>query len=88
MSNVIAHDICVHEGQKVMLNGAIVDLGKAFAVTVQAVNCRNGATLAREQVQAEGREQVLNAISKAATGIRAQAGRVAQFDSEAGTQPG
>ncbi len=74
ISNVIAHDICVREGQKAMINGAIADLGKVFVVTVQAVNCQNGSTLAREQVQAEGREQVLNAISKAATGIRANLG--------------
>jgi Flp pilus assembly protein TadD len=64
----------VREDQKAMLNGAIADLGKTFAITIQAVNCQNGATLAREQVQAEGREQVLNAISKAATGMRAKLG--------------
>src|SRR5665213_714054 len=74
ISNVVAHDICVREGRKVMLDGAIADLGKVFVVTVQAVNCQNGATLAREQVQADGREQVLNAISKAATGIRGKLG--------------
>ena len=74
ITNVIAHDICVREGQKAMISGAIADLGKVFAVTVQAVNCQTGATLAREQVQAEGREQVLNAISKAATGIRVKLG--------------
>jgi tetratricopeptide (TPR) repeat protein len=74
LSNVTAHDICVHGGQKAMINGAIVDRGKTFAITVQAVNCRNGATLAREQVQAEGREQVLEAISKAAAGIRLKLG--------------
>jgi eukaryotic-like serine/threonine-protein kinase len=70
----VAHDICVREGQKAMINGSIADLGKAFAISIQAVNCQNGATLAREQVQAEGREQVLSAISKAATGIRAKLG--------------
>jgi tetratricopeptide (TPR) repeat protein len=74
LSNVTAHDICVHGGQKGMINGAIVDLGKAFAITIQAVNCRNGATLARDQQQAEGREQVLNAISNAAAGIRLKLG--------------
>nr|MDP9112224.1 serine/threonine-protein kinase [Acidobacteriota bacterium] len=74
ISNALAHDICELERQKVMLNGAIADRGQAFVVTVQAVNCQNGATLAREQVQAEGRDQVLNAISKAATGIRAKLG--------------
>jgi len=74
LSNVTAHDICVHGGQKGMINGAIVDRGKTFAITVQAVNCKNGATLAREQVQAEGREQVLDAISKAAAGMRLKLG--------------
>lgn len=57
-----------------MLSGAIVDLGKTFAVTVQAVNCRNGAMLAREQVEAAGRERVLEAISKAAADIRLKLG--------------
>jgi predicted Ser/Thr protein kinase len=70
----IAHDICVREGQKAMIGGSIADLGKTFAITVQVVNCRNGATLAREQVQAEGREQVFRALSKAAMGIRAKLG--------------
>ena len=70
----LAHDICVREGQKAMINGAIADLGKTFAITVQAVNCQSGATLAREQVQAEGREQVLGATSKAAAGIREKLG--------------
>ena len=70
----VAHDICLREGQKAMIGGSIVDLGKTFAITVQVVNCRNGATLAREQVQAEGREQVFTAISKAALAIRAKLG--------------
>ena len=74
MTNVTAHDICIHEGQRAMLSGAIVDLGKTFSITIQAVDCKNGATLAREQVQAEGREQVLDAISKAAAGIRLKLG--------------
>jgi tetratricopeptide (TPR) repeat protein len=74
MTNVTAHDICLREGQKAMLNGAIVDLGKTFAITVQAVNCKNGATLAREQTQADSREQVLDAVAKAAAGIRLKLG--------------
>ena len=74
LSNVTAHDICVHGGQKAMINGAIVDRGKTFAITIQAVNCKIGATLAREQVQAEGREQVLGAISQAAASMRLKLG--------------
>ena len=74
ITNPIAHDICEREDQKIMLTGAIADLGQAFTITVQAVNCQTGGTLAREQIQAQGRDQVLGAISKAATGLRAKLG--------------
>jgi tetratricopeptide (TPR) repeat protein len=74
LTNVIAHDICVYGKQKAMISGTVVDLGKMFVITVQAVNCRTGATLAREQVQAESRERVLDAISTAAAGIRLKLG--------------
>ena len=74
LTNVTAHDICIHGGQKGMINGAIVDRGKTFAITIQAVDCRNGATLARDQQQAEGREQVLNAIAQAAAALRLKLG--------------
>jgi hypothetical protein len=74
ISNAMAHEICVREHQKAMIEGAIADLGKTFAITIQAVDCQTGGTLAREQAQAEGREQVVSAISKAAIGIRAKLG--------------
>lgn len=74
ISNVIAHDICLREGQRAMISGSIADLGKAFSVTVQATNCKTGTTMAREQIQAEGRDQVLNAISQAAIAIRVRLG--------------
>ena len=74
ITSVIAHDICVREGQKAMITGSIADLGKTFSLTVQATNCKTGTTLAREQVQAEGRDQVLNAISQAAVAMRVRLG--------------
>jgi tetratricopeptide (TPR) repeat protein len=77
ITNAIAHDICIREGQKAMVGGSIADLGNAFAITLQAVDCRNGATLAREQVRAEGRDQVLNALAEAAAGIRFKLGEPA-----------
>ena len=71
----IAHDICTREGQSTMLGGAISDLGSAFEVTVQAINCRTGATNVREQLRAaSNRDQVLAAISLAATRLRARLG--------------
>lgn len=71
----IAHDICVREDQRGMLGGTIADLGNSFEITVQVISCRTGATLARQQVRVESnRDQVLGAISKAASGMRALLG--------------
>jgi Flp pilus assembly protein TadD len=40
----------------------------------QAINCQTGATLAREQAEAEDKDHVLKAVAKAATGMRAKLG--------------
>jgi eukaryotic-like serine/threonine-protein kinase len=74
ITNRIAHEICEREGDKAMLSGTIAELGKAFAITVSATNCRTGEPLVREQVQAGDKEHVLSAIASAATGIRGKLG--------------
>ena len=40
----------------------------------RATTCRGGATLAREQIQADDKEHVLNALGTAATTMRAKLG--------------
>jgi tetratricopeptide (TPR) repeat protein len=62
-----------------MIGGAIADLGKVFSITLQAVNCRTGATLAREQIQADGRDRVLKALAEAAADIRVKLGEPPGF---------
>jgi tRNA A-37 threonylcarbamoyl transferase component Bud32 len=79
ITNAIAHDICVREGGKAMIGGAIADLGKVFSITLQAVNCRTGATLAREQIQAEGRDRVLKALAEAVADTRVKLGEPPGF---------
>ena len=74
ITNQIAHDICVREGAAAMIDGSIASLGKNYVVTLQATTCDNGATLAREQIQAQDKEHVLNAVGIAATAMRAKLG--------------
>ncbi len=74
ITNDIAHEVCVREGQKATIGGSIASLGKTYAIALQAVNCQTGATLAREQVEAEDKEHVLKAVATAATGMRAKLG--------------
>ena len=74
ITNQIAHDVCVREGAAATIDGAISSLGKSYVITLQAITCQDGATLAREQIQAEDKEHVLNALGSAATAMRRKLG--------------
>ena len=70
----LAREICQRLGSKAMIGGSISSLGSEFAVNLNAINCHTGDSLAREEVEANGREQVLAALGKAAAGLRNKLG--------------
>jgi serine/threonine protein kinase len=74
ITSSIAHEICVREGAAATIEGAIASLGKNYVITLQAIACQDGATLAREQIQAQDKEHVLNAVGNAATAMRGKLG--------------
>jgi eukaryotic-like serine/threonine-protein kinase len=74
ITNPIAHEICIREGAAATIDGTIASLGRDYVITLQAITCQDGATLAREQIQAKDKEQVLNAVGTAATGMRSKLG--------------
>jgi eukaryotic-like serine/threonine-protein kinase len=74
ITNQIAHDICARDGAAATIDGSIGSLGRNYVVTLQAVTCQSGATLAREQIQVDGKEQVLRALGTAAAAMRAKLG--------------
>jgi eukaryotic-like serine/threonine-protein kinase len=73
-SNQIAHEICAREGAAATIDGTIASLGTKYVLTLEAITCPEGTTLAREQVQAEDKEHVLGALGTAAASIRAKLG--------------
>ncbi len=74
ISSQVAREICQREGEKAMIGGSIASLGKTYAITLRAANCQTGEALARQQVQAEDKEHVLQAVAAAAKGMRAKLG--------------
>jgi serine/threonine protein kinase/Flp pilus assembly protein TadD len=74
VTNQVAHDICVRGGAAATVDGSIANVGKNYVITLQAITCDRGATLAREQVQAQDKEHVLSAVGTAATAMRAKLG--------------
>jgi tetratricopeptide (TPR) repeat protein/predicted Ser/Thr protein kinase len=74
LTNAVAHDICIRRREKAMLAGSIASLGSSYAITLVATDCQSGETLAREQVEASGKERVLKSLGTAATSMRGRLG--------------
>ncbi|MEK6300022.1 MAG: protein kinase [Acidobacteriota bacterium] len=70
----IGSEICERQGLKALIVGAIAPLGSHYVVTLEAANGRSGEVLAREQTEAESKEQVLKALSVAASRMRQKLG--------------
>ena len=80
----VARELCLRVGSKAMLSGSIASLGSQYVVTLNAMNCQTGESLAQEQAQASSKEQVLTALGGAATKLRGRLGEslasVQKFD--------
>ena len=80
----LAREICIRTGSKAMVLGSISNLGTQYVIGLNAVGCANGDNLATEQKEAAGKEDVLNTLGQAATGLRGKLGEslvtVEKFD--------
>jgi len=74
LSNDVAREICMREGAKAMLTGSIAGLGTHYVITLSALNAQTGDVLAREEVEAESKEQVLKSLDHAASSLRGKLG--------------
>ncbi|MFI5056548.1 MAG: protein kinase [Candidatus Acidiferrales bacterium] len=70
----IARDLCQRAGSKAYLSGTISSLGSQYVIGINAVHCQTGDTLVHEQATANSKEQVLSALSEAATKLRGKLG--------------
>ena len=70
----IARELCQRTGSTAVLDGSIARLGTQYVLGLKAENCRSGDLLAEEQVQANDKEQVLNALGGAAARLRRELG--------------
>ena len=80
----VTRELCERAGSKAYISGAIASLGTEYVLALKAVNCQTGDRLAEEQVTADRKEKVLNALGEAATKLRSQLGEslatVQKFD--------
>jgi tetratricopeptide (TPR) repeat protein len=80
----LAREVCQRAGSKAYLAGSIAALGTQYVIGLEALNCASGDVLAREQMTAAGKEQVLPALGQAAAKLRNEVGEslssVQRFD--------
>src|SRR6266536_2590158 len=70
----VGREICLRQGLKALLAGSIAPLGSHYVITIEAINALTGDAIAREQTEAESKEQVLRKLGKAATRLREKMG--------------
>jgi Tfp pilus assembly protein PilF/predicted Ser/Thr protein kinase len=70
----VARELCERVGARAYIGGSIASLGNEYVIGLKAVNCQSGEPLVQEQVTAEGKEKVLNAVGSAATKLRGELG--------------
>jgi eukaryotic-like serine/threonine-protein kinase len=70
----VGREICLRQGLKALLAGSIAPLGSHYVITLEAINALTGDAIAREQTEAESKEQVLRRLGKAATSVREKLG--------------
>ena len=66
----VARQIAVREQFKALLAGSITSLGRHYVVGLEAINAASGDVIAREQVEAASKEEVLTALGGAVSRLR------------------
>jgi len=80
----VATELCLRTGSQAVASGSIANLGSQYVVTLDAVACNNGDSLAKERAEAASKEGVLKALDTSAATLRARLGEslasVQKFD--------
>ena len=80
----IARELCQRTASAAVLDGSIAQIGTPYLLTVKAVKCSDGKTMASTEARASDKSHVLDALGKTASDIREKLGEslstVREFD--------
>jgi tetratricopeptide (TPR) repeat protein len=74
LTHELAREVCQRTASAAVLNGSIAQVGTQYLLTLKAVNCSNGESLANTTEQARDKNRVLDAVGAMASGLRAKLG--------------
>lgn len=70
----VAMDLCQRVGSAAVIEGSIAQIGAPYQLTLRAVECASGATLASTEAEAADKSHVLGALGNASSRIRTKLG--------------
>jgi hypothetical protein len=70
----IARELCQRTASAAVLDGSIAQIGTQYLLTLKAVNCGSGESLASTEAQANDKNHVLDVLGKTASEIRTKLG--------------
>lgn len=74
LNSEVAREVCQRTASTVVLDPSIAQIGSRYLLTLKAVNCSTGETLASTEAEASDKNHVLDAMGKMATQIRGRLG--------------
>ena len=80
----VAREVCERTASAAVLDGSIAQIGTQYLLTLKAVNCVSGESLASAEAEASDKNHVIDALGKTASEIRNKLGEslstVQKFD--------
>jgi eukaryotic-like serine/threonine-protein kinase len=84
LTPAIALELCQRTGSTAVLDGSIAQIGMQYLLTVKAIDCESGRSLASTEAQASDENHVLDALGKVSAELRNKLGEslstVQKFD--------
>jgi eukaryotic-like serine/threonine-protein kinase len=74
LTPAIARELCQREASTAVLDGSIAQIGAHYLLTLKAINCVNGESLASTEAQASDKNHVLEALGKTGSVMRFKLG--------------
>ncbi len=84
LTTAIARELCQRTASAAVLDGSIAQIGTQYLLTLKAIDCVSGESLASSEAQASDKNHVLDALGKTASEMRKKLGEslstVQKFD--------
>jgi eukaryotic-like serine/threonine-protein kinase len=84
LTPTIARELCQRTASAAVLDGSVAQIGTQYLLTLKAVDCESGKSLASAEAQASDKNHVLDALGKTASQMRSELGEslstVQKFD--------